>query len=112
VAGVRAAGLPVTDTGHGLTGSAAEAAYAAFVIGAGVSVRAPIAVSQDLGDPSASAGHGMRGMRERAAAASGTIDIGPLPEGGFRVAATLPLDARAAANTTVTAIEKGERAIR
>jgi hypothetical protein len=31
-------------------------------------------------------------MRERAAAAGGTIDIGPRPAGGFRVAARLPLD--------------------
>ncbi len=30
-------------------------------------------------------------MRERANAAGGTIDIGPLPDGGFRVAARLPL---------------------
>jgi hypothetical protein len=36
-------------------------------------------------------------MRERAAAAGGTIDIGPVPAGGFRVAATLPLDAQPAA---------------
>jgi len=36
------------------------------------------------------AGHGMRGMRERAAAAGGTIEIGPGPAGGFRVAARLP----------------------
>jgi len=31
-------------------------------------------------------------MRERATAAGGTIDVGPLPAGGFRVAASLPLD--------------------
>ena len=37
------------------------------------------------------AGHGLRGMRERATAAGGTIDTGPLPGGGFRVAARLPL---------------------
>ncbi|MGH3248684.1 MAG: sensor histidine kinase [Trebonia sp.] len=84
--------IAVTDTGHGLTGSAAEAAYAAFVIGAGFPVPAPIAVSQDPdAAPAGAVGHGLRGMRERAAAACGTIDIGPLPEGGFRVTATLPL---------------------
>jgi len=38
----------------------------------------------------AAAGHGIRGMRERAAAAGGTIQIGPGPAGGFRVAAQLP----------------------
>jgi hypothetical protein len=31
-------------------------------------------------------------MRERAAAAGGTIEIGPLPGQGFRVAARFPLD--------------------
>jgi signal transduction histidine kinase len=36
-------------------------------------------------------GHGLRGMRERAAAAGGTIEIGPGPSGGFRVAARFPL---------------------
>jgi signal transduction histidine kinase len=86
--------VEVTDTGHGLTDPAAEAAYAAFVIGAGFPIPAPIAVNQDPGATSAGAvGHGLRGMRERAAAACGTIDIGPLPEGGFRVTATLPLAA-------------------
>jgi signal transduction histidine kinase len=74
--------VEVTDTGLGLTGSAAEAAYAAFVIGGG------------------GPGHGLRGMRERAAAAGGTIDAGPGPAGGFRVAAMLPLDAGPAANDT------------
>jgi signal transduction histidine kinase len=43
-------------------------------------------------DFSAGSGHGLRGMRERAAAAGGTIDIGPGPGGGFRVAARFPLD--------------------
>ena len=37
-------------------------------------------------------GHGLRGMRERAAAAGGTIEIGPAPAGGFRVAARFPLE--------------------
>ena len=58
--------VEVTDTGRGLTSSGApKAAYVA--------------------------GHGLRGMRERATAAGGTIDIGPLPGGGSRVAARLPL---------------------
>jgi len=95
--------VEVTDTGRGLTDSAAEAAYAAFVIGAGLPVQAPVAFGRDLAATSAGAvGHGLRGMRERAAAAGGTIDIGPLPAGGFRVAATLPLDPRTAAKIPVT----------
>jgi len=56
--------VEITDTGRGLTSAAAEAA---------------------------AAGHGLRGMRERATAAGGTIDTGPLPGGGFRVAARFPL---------------------
>ncbi|MEU7137740.1 sensor histidine kinase [Streptomyces sp. NPDC046261] len=36
-------------------------------------------------------GHGLVGMRERVRLVSGTLDTGPLPDGGFRVAARLPL---------------------
>ncbi|MFJ9338962.1 histidine kinase [Streptomyces sp. NPDC101733] len=37
-------------------------------------------------------GHGLVGMRERVRLTGGTLDTGPLPEGGFRVAARLPLN--------------------
>ena len=38
-------------------------------------------------------GHGLTGMRERVALFDGTFDAGPTREGGFRVAATLPVGA-------------------
>jgi signal transduction histidine kinase len=37
-------------------------------------------------------GHGIVGMRERAALYGGSLDAGPLPSGGFRVAAHLPVE--------------------
>ncbi|UED85575.1 sensor histidine kinase [Streptomyces profundus] len=42
------------------------------------------------GGGSAETGFGLLGMRERAHAVGGTLEYGPLPDGGFRVRATLP----------------------
>jgi len=42
--------------------------------------------------PGAGAGHGILGMRERVDLYCGTFSAGPLPRGGFRVRATLPID--------------------
>ncbi|WFF00364.1 histidine kinase [Micromonospora sp. WMMD964] len=38
-------------------------------------------------------GHGLTGMRERATSLGGTFTAGPLPDGGYAVAAGLPYDA-------------------
>ena len=49
-----------------------------------------------LGDqgPEHEPGHGLRGMHERIAAMGGRLTARPLPTGGFRVTATLPLTRR------------------
>jgi signal transduction histidine kinase len=39
----------------------------------------------------AGTGHGLVGMRERVRLTGGTLDTGPLPDGGFRVVARIPL---------------------
>jgi signal transduction histidine kinase len=103
--------VEVTDTGRGLTDPAAAAAYAAFVIEAGFPVAAPVAVRPGRDEEGSSTGHGLRGMRERAAAADGTIEIGPRPAGGFRVATALPL-APEAARLAQPAASPAEKATR
>ncbi|MFE2018149.1 sensor histidine kinase [Streptomyces sp. NPDC059499] len=52
--------------------------------------------AQRPGSPleTAGTGHGLVGMRERVRLTGGTLDTGPLPDGGFRVAARLPLSGR------------------
>jgi signal transduction histidine kinase len=52
-----------------------------------------VTVIVDNGGPVAAAGdgHGITGMRERVAALGGTLVAGPRPDGGFRVAAVLPV---------------------
>ncbi|MFF4606177.1 sensor histidine kinase [Streptomyces sp. NPDC001339] len=50
---------------------------------------APPAPSEPL--ESTGTGHGLIGMRERVRLVDGSLDTGPLPGGGFRVAALLPL---------------------
>lgn len=46
-----------------------------------------------------SGGHGLIGLGERVRLAGGTIDSGPRPDGGFRVAISLPHAAESAART-------------
>ncbi|MFJ7328327.1 sensor histidine kinase [Streptomyces cyaneofuscatus] len=48
-------------------------------------------------------GHGLVGMRERVRLTGGTLDTGPLPDGGFRVAARMPLPPAAAPTAPASA---------
>jgi len=48
------------------------------------------------GDSRLSTGHGLLGLRERVAVVGGELATGPVPAGGFRVAARLPLPTPAA----------------
>jgi signal transduction histidine kinase len=50
-------------------------------------------VGTPTGDGRARVGHGLIGMRERVAAFGGDLEVGPQPDGGFRVAARLPVAA-------------------
>ena len=59
-----------------------------------------------LGAPRTGAGHGLAGMRERAFAVGGTVQTGPGPGGGFRVAARLPL-VGSAPDTRPAAVREG-----
>ncbi|MFE5602620.1 sensor histidine kinase [Streptomyces coelicoflavus] len=55
-----------------------------------------IEITDTGGTPSASAatgnGHGLIGLRERLTLYGGTLETGPRPDGGFRVAALIPLE--------------------
>ncbi|MBF0689430.1 MAG: sensor histidine kinase [Cellulomonas sp.] len=51
----------------------------------------PVASPATGDDASDGGGHGLVGMRERAHLLGGDVTAGPTPDGGFRVAATLPL---------------------
>ncbi|MFF3493838.1 sensor histidine kinase [Streptomyces sp. NPDC002795] len=56
-----------------------------------VVVNGPAAEPVSPVESTAGTGHGLIGMNERVRLVGGTLDVGPLPDGGFRVAARLPL---------------------
>ncbi|MET9518980.1 sensor histidine kinase [Streptomyces sp. NPDC002994] len=57
-------------------------------------VNGPPAGPRSTVEASGAGGHGLVGMRERVRLTGGTLDTGPLSDGGFRVAARLPLGAK------------------
>jgi signal transduction histidine kinase len=75
----------------------AEAAVRVGIGPAGVRIRVtdtgrdPWAGTASLANGKGADGHGIAGMRERAAIFGGTLKTGPLPSGGFQVAAFLPV---------------------
>ena len=75
----------------------AEAAVRVGIGPAGVRIRVtdtgrdPWAGTASLANGKGAGGHGIAGMRERAAVFGGTLKTGPLPAGGFQVAAFLPV---------------------
>ncbi|WP_372481915.1 sensor histidine kinase [Streptomyces fuscigenes] len=63
-----------------------------YVLG-GLGLRVVNTPARGLVKPSPGAGHGLTGMRERVAMLSGEMTAGPTPEGGYEVAAFLPVPA-------------------
>jgi len=76
----------------------ATATVRVSIVPGGVRIRVtdtgPVTAAETAG--AVAPGHGIVGMRERAAIFGGTLDAGPLPGGGFQVAAFLPVHALAA----------------
>ncbi len=58
-----------------------------------LTIRVANTAPDKLGPPSQGAGHGLLGMRERATMLGGDLAVGPTPDGGYEVTATLPANA-------------------
>jgi signal transduction histidine kinase len=76
---------------HAPAGTRAEVRIACAADAVAVTVTDDGAAPPPPPDPARSPGHGLPGMRERAAAYGGRLTAGPLPGGGWQVAARLSL---------------------
>ena len=76
-----------------LTNAARHAPGAAVtvVVEAGDDLTITVANGPSRPSPTSGTGYGLLGMRERVALAGGALEAGPTADGGFRVAAVLPL---------------------
>ncbi|MEU1249270.1 sensor histidine kinase [Micromonospora arida] len=82
---------------EGLANAARHAAGAAVRVTvrvgrSGLGVRVENSPADVRPTPDGGSGHGLTGMRERATSLGGTFTAGPLPDGGYAVAAELPYD--------------------
>ncbi len=64
-----------------------------------------VAINPAIASSNTLTGHGHIGMRERVAMLHGAIEVGPRPEGGYAVRATLPLAAQALETPPLETIE-------
>ncbi|MFI6068912.1 sensor histidine kinase [Micromonospora sp. NPDC051227] len=83
---------------EGLANAARHAAGAAVrvtvrAVSSGLGVRVENSPADVRPTADGGSGHGLTGMRERATSLGGTFTAGPLPDGGYAVAAELPYDA-------------------
>ncbi|MGC4795476.1 sensor histidine kinase [Micromonospora saelicesensis] len=83
---------------EGLANAARHAAGAAVRVTvrtgrSGLGVRVENSPAEVRPTADGGSGHGLTGMRERATSLGGTFTAGPLPDGGYAVAAELPYDA-------------------
>jgi signal transduction histidine kinase len=86
---------------------------AAVVVDYGVPGRVAVQIEDDGGvtgpqDAPAAEGIGLSGMRERAVAVGGTLAAGPIPTGGWRVLAELPVPEHDAAELEAAALGTAE----
>jgi signal transduction histidine kinase len=87
---IRNDAAPVVPAAAGKV-TAAVAAGAGGPLGPAPASRNRAGTNRTTGNRAGGGGHGLIGMRERAAMLGGSLDAGPTEDGGFEVAAVLPI---------------------